>query len=860
MSDERKVDQHHKKKFKSSFKDTIILSDCSTSSEEFIINGKFQGSQRIVSSSALLSSASNRLNIASSSLTSAIGQKSNIKGKKSITVNKVKEESTSTQSVVEASSRPSLTSTSSSSTIKFKAISVKDEESSVTEEESDSDDYDPKKEIEDNDDDDDCIEENSDGEEFIKVKKVNQTTRQHEIVKRGKQTKRAGSSSKTIFNSRFFKSDQYILCIRNAEEIGDDGKARLLGIVHMQAERNILFWHFRVNHYVGKEYLSLAQSWNTTETKVYKVKQIHRQIYLFKMCIKKGVSKDYLVSILEPFLNHSNLRNMWSQTSIVNTVDICDNDMTTMAKLIIKNCSRMETSLAEKNCRETGSIGIETFIQKLKHFKPVNSKDLPFHNRNQPGLPTTLYYFAPKDEYGNVVTKYNRTSLTQYTFKEEADRDCLGKFDAFHAHFKVYETHQERVHVIMVKFSEWQIQNIFRVFMVQLQGPTSTGTLIVVNKDQNAEALAKLFMLPKETRLYTLDIKDFVDVATYQNLLGRQHFVRERLAVVEFAQQSTLPRIATFWSFWSIRAVASMYRQRKEDGATVDQATKKQQNKALKDFVMHLFRMQDFKCNLCDLPLTTFINRCFSNGSIDRRLPGQKGGRYDDFTNIQVVCKCCNLSKFHYSSGSAAVQAGIIAKSKYKVTSNLLFDGDRKVIAKVPIEGSEMKLLVEPWCRKLLRNKQGQNKVKCTLDKQFLIDLVADRWIGKGLVEDVSGARLYLYSMQLDRIDSSKGYHKDNVRLLNAGANLIKSDSEDDKEYIRWLDHLFRNEKVIDLHDQALAQGHKLPYANTIEGILAQTCEAKATLESLTEHTATYQEEFDEFNTQLPLLQRTIYE
>lgn len=221
---------------------------------------------------------------------------------------------------------------------------------------------------------------------------------------------------------------------------------------------------------------------------------------------------------------------------------------------------------------------------------------------------------------------------------------------------------------------------------------------------------------------------------------------------------------------------------------------------------------------MCKVELTTRNTRAWTNGSVDRVVPGARGGLYVR-DNVQIVCGACNVVKYWYALHSAKVLLGRLGKISFSHDNGYLLL--TPLLKMQDIEKTEMNRLVLPWCRLKLRQtyvvrrKHGKHwrykNKKSDLTLSGIVDLVKSRWIGKGYVQDTSGLQAPLHLLGLDRIDPDGGYRVGNIRLLLTGLNFLKNNSANDKQVIQYLLHLKSSDFV---HQEALkfsSEGHELP-------------------------------------------------
>lgn len=78
--------------------------------------------------------------------------------------------------------------------------------------------------------------------------------------------------------------------------------------------------------------------------------------------------------------------------------------------------------------------------------------------------------------------------------------------------------------------------------------------------------------------------------------------------------------------------------------------------------------------------------------------------------------------------------------------------------------------------------------VDCDIDASFVLSIMPDKCPILGVELKYGGGDRSPESASLDRIDSSKGYTRDNVQIISSRANMMKSDAttEEMLKFARW--------------------------------------------------------------------------
>jgi 5-methylcytosine-specific restriction endonuclease McrA len=373
--------------------------------------------------------------------------------------------------------------------------------------------------------------------------------------------------------------------------------------------------------------------------------------------------------------------------------------------------------------------------------------------------------------------------------------------------------------MLLMTYRKNQLLGISAAFLSQTSERLSLGSTRVMNKREMAFTMAELLVTSEDKKLGDLDPRDFMN----EDICLRMMQAKSEQSRLIASKQSSLKkrvgkRVPTPRSFWQYRAREALRRETKDLSSKGQSQKVKKQTDQLSVILRHKFEVQRRRCKMCDAQLLTKYTRAWNNGSVDRRIPGVRGGQYTE-DNIQILCVGCNLVKYWFSIPSATVLLGCLAAANFAHENSCLvgFDPDKPEV----IEEGVLKSAVLPWCQDKVRNSHLVKKVvgkgwhfrdkHSTLVVSDLLTLVKRRWLGGGYVLDDAGIRAPLGLMSIDRIDSSGNYAVDNVRLLLTGLNLLKNDSQDDTNIIGYLDHLKANEMVRRQAIAASREGHHLP-------------------------------------------------
>jgi hypothetical protein len=382
------------------------------------------------------------------------------------------------------------------------------------------------------------------------------------------------------------------------------------------------------------------------------------------------------------------------------------------------------------------------------------------------------------------------------------------------------DSSSRREELLLRAYSRHQMLRILKVFFDQMRKKVSTSMLDVLKKEDFATILARVLSVSKDTKLGMLTASDYVEDVLWKKMEAIRKKKDSRFAAKrrKVARRSRMD-IGTPRSFWHRKARVALCTEYKGDRWVHSQAGKK----IMDDFgatLRHLFEEQGRCCKLCHVRMRTLQTRAWTNGSIDRIIPGTSGGRYVE-DNVHLLCKGCNMVKFWYPLASAKILLGELGRLSLSQSDEWV---ESSVITSPrPIEAVEYTKIILPWCKHKLENTyyksekwQKAQKHKytfktSTLTLSEIVELVESNWLGEGFVKDTSGLKVALGLVGLDRIDSNQGYHIENVRLLLIGLNLLKSDSPDDKEVIGYLKHLRQSSFVKVEAEKAVSEGHSLP-------------------------------------------------
>ncbi|CAO1618807.1 unnamed protein product [Sympodiomycopsis kandeliae] len=224
-------------------------------------------------------------------------------------------------------------------------------------------------------------------------------------------------------------------------------------------------------------------------------------------------------------------------------------------------------------------------------------------------------------------------------------------------------------------------------------------------------------------------------------------------------------------------------------------------------------------CELCGVELTFHRDRhdspkdqdsrCIepSNLSPDARVPRCRGGQYTD-SNTALLCTACNFVKCALDEEAAQKLLHKLAtEQNFTVEDGLMVPSPRPVLTTLTDDDRE---LISAWAEKAIkrveRSSQSTKKkegMAHDLSKEDLIKMAKEVYVGLGNYLDPSSVVLPLSSLtSVDRIDSSKGYTRDNCRLLLWGLNNLKSDCHGDAAIVEYLESLARSIRFGDIVDQ----------------------------------------------------------
>lgn len=185
-----------------------------------------------------------------------------------------------------------------------------------------------------------------------------------------------------------------------------------------------------------------------------------------------------------------------------------------------------------------------------------------------------------------------------------------------------------------------------------------------------------------------------------------------------------------------------------------------------------------------------------TNFSPDRIHPGCRGGCYTE-DNIAKSCLGCNLLKANHTLDVAAALRTELALAEPVTQDGMLCPAQRTE----ELTESDHACITQ-WAqrtharyltRMLEKEAAGQGAF---LTVEELQGLVQDVYAGDGHYFDPSGARLPLAHATLDRIDPSRNYLKENVRLLLLGLNLLRNAARRDGPLILYLDQLSISDSI----------------------------------------------------------------
>jgi hypothetical protein len=380
------------------------------------------------------------------------------------------------------------------------------------------------------------------------------------------------------------------------------------------------------------------------------------------------------------------------------------------------------------------------------------------------------------------------------------------------------DSHEDRVKSLLLAYSNYQLLGILSSFLKQTKVVLSEVPLQVAKKRERAAILAKLLLIPAEPKLGHLHPKDFMDEELWKRIEEKRQQVGEHWASTRNKWGLTRRKqIPTDRAFWQQRARRGLFSEKKRADSD-ELPPSKAKVEELIVHVQHLFEEQGRKCRTCGVQLTTVPTREWTNGSIDRIVPGIKGGTYG-LANVEILCHGCNTVKYWYPLQTFMVLIGTLAELPRQIDTSHLNINHR--ILRKPIDRIEMANIVLPWCKLKLRSTYAVKKregcdwnfkaKRSTLKLADIMSMVKARWIGDGFVQEACGARVPLGLVGLDRIDPEGGYRAGNVRLLLTGLNLLKNDSPNDTRIVGYLNHLSNNAKVIGDAEAARSESNLLP-------------------------------------------------
>lgn len=209
------------------------------------------------------------------------------------------------------------------------------------------------------------------------------------------------------------------------------------------------------------------------------------------------------------------------------------------------------------------------------------------------------------------------------------------------------------------------------------------------------------------------------------------------------------------------------------------------------------------KCPLCGYKLTAILEHDaslaeFSNGvsttnvSMDRRMPGAFGGKYEA-SNIEVMCGGCNYVKQHHTCAAAqkTIEALRARKGQLQLDEAGLLVTPTPGQLHMPTPGERAVLLA--WCRRAIaRVTTGADRrgLEATLTDQDLLDKLLEVLVGPRTFVDPTGITVDLDDGSLDRLDPSLGYVVENIRIIHVALNTIRRQERTDGPIVHYADQM----------------------------------------------------------------------
>lgn len=218
----------------------------------------------------------------------------------------------------------------------------------------------------------------------------------------------------------------------------------------------------------------------------------------------------------------------------------------------------------------------------------------------------------------------------------------------------------------------------------------------LLDKDEIMSVLIMVLMLSKDISLESLDASTFFKKKVWDEIQGRVQAQTNRLNNEWFAGKKALTKaVPSPRQYWRTRADRALERESGKNPEIEDIIQ-------LATILRETHECQHGHCNICHVDLT-MAQSGWTNASVDRIVPGQKGGKYEK-ANIQLLCVGCNMLKYWYSLESAKQLIKTLAKTSWT------FDGEVVKSNSKPKERKRMteiekECLVLPWCARQLNEK-----------------------------------------------------------------------------------------------------------------------------------------------------------
>ncbi|CAO1630822.1 unnamed protein product [Parajaminaea phylloscopi] len=178
------------------------------------------------------------------------------------------------------------------------------------------------------------------------------------------------------------------------------------------------------------------------------------------------------------------------------------------------------------------------------------------------------------------------------------------------------------------------------------------------------------------------------------------------------------------------------------------------------------------------------------NLSLDRRIPGSKGGTYLG-GNIAFTCVGCNLCKMWMGKAHWLSVLETLRQATYSVDTAGFLRPREPLKTIQPTRGEEHNACAK-WSKAAARRADEAGKAKerkkSSLSQQDCFELLTRVYVGGGNFQDISGVVLPIEFASIDRIDPKGRYEMGNVRVIFSGFNLLRSDAPDDSSIQMWLD------------------------------------------------------------------------